>query len=86
MSKRRHLDNFVSPKAKRASKEAKTAPKTQKSDNNGGNGKNSDSSLPVKPVKYNQKIDIDKAIELRGNGLTHQDLANYFNCSKASVS
>ena len=31
------------------------------------------------------KIDVDKAIELRLKGLTYQDIANYFGCAKQSV-
>lgn len=40
---------------------------------------------PISLTRKDAKIDLIKAIELRSKGLTLQDIANHFNCSKPSV-
>jgi hypothetical protein len=37
-------------------------------------------------LKSNEKIDLDKAIELRCRGMSYTDIAKYFNCTKSAVS
>jgi predicted DNA-binding protein (UPF0251 family) len=34
---------------------------------------------------YSKKIDLDKALSLRYKGLTYQEIADYFGCSKQAV-
>lgn len=41
--------------------------------------------IPKLPIRYNTKIDLQKAIEYRLKGLSYQEIANFFNCSKSAV-
>ncbi len=67
------------------SQKAKLTPKAAKKRNNGENG----DLLPLVPLKpissSNPKIDKEQAIKLRKRGLTHQEIANYFNCAQRTV-
>ena len=45
-------------------------------------------SLPIPKERKGgtvEKIDVQKAIELRLKGVSYQDIANHFNCSKTAV-
>ena len=81
--KNKKLTNKQLEKTIKQRKELQTIPTAHESVQN--DAQKGDSLLTVLPVLTRYKIDVPKAVELRKHGLTYQEIATYFGCTRTSV-